>query len=253
MIVRVRCPAKINPFLSVGPRDARGYHPIRTVLQAISLSDTLLVSRSDGEDRIVCDWPGLPAENTLTKSLRLVRELLPVPPLRIELLKSIPAESGLGGGSSDAAGLLRAIGALSPLRPDAFFRDVAAAVGADCPFFLLGGRAKAEGYGEILEPLAELPEAWLVVARPNEGCATGAAYARLDEERRELRPFPADGQLRNDFESVAPRASMELAAALRSLGASRTLLCGSGSAVFGEFPDEATAREVSATLLSRGA
>jgi 4-diphosphocytidyl-2-C-methyl-D-erythritol kinase len=102
----VRCPAKVNTFLSVGPRDARGYHPLRTVFQAVGLFDEVSISTAP-HDEIDCDWDGLPTENTLTKSLRLLRELAPIPPLHITLKKRIPSQAGLGGGSSDAAGVIR--------------------------------------------------------------------------------------------------------------------------------------------------
>ncbi|MCH8979279.1 MAG: 4-(cytidine 5'-diphospho)-2-C-methyl-D-erythritol kinase, partial [Armatimonadetes bacterium] len=82
----VRCPAKVNLFLSVGPRDESGYHPVRTVYQAVGLFDELVVEEA-GEDSVECDWAGLPSDNTVTKALRLLRELVPLPPLRISLTK----------------------------------------------------------------------------------------------------------------------------------------------------------------------
>ena len=99
----VRCPAKVNLFLSVGGRDESGLHSLRTIYQAVGVYDELLVEEA-GEESFECDWPQLPSDNTVTKALRLLRELVPLPPLRISLTKRIPAEAGLGGGSSDAAG-----------------------------------------------------------------------------------------------------------------------------------------------------
>jgi 4-diphosphocytidyl-2-C-methyl-D-erythritol kinase len=241
--LRVPCPAKLNLFLAVGPPDGSGYHPVRTVFQAIGLFDQLRISPSE-EDEIVCSWEGLPEENTLTRTLRLVRELLPVPPLLIELEKGIPAQSGLGGGSSDAAGLLRAIREMLGSRLDeAFLFDVAAAVGKDAPFFLVGGRAKGEGYGEKVTPLEDPDPAWYVVAMPRDAvCPTAEAFRRLDARSYPFADFPADGGLYNDFERVAPCASLELVERLLAYGASGSLLTGSGSAVFGAFSDEGAAR-----------
>lgn len=244
MHLEVLCPAKVNLFLAVGPLDKRGYHPIRTVFQAIDLCDTLRIGPGEGEDRIQCDWDDFPEENTLTRTLRLVRELISVPPLRIELEKRIPAESGLGGGSSDAGGLLRALRKIVyPAPPESFLKDVAAAVGKDVPFFLLGGRARGEGYGERLTPLPDAEGGWYVVVRPyGVGCATKEAYARLDAMSYPFREFSDELDMYNDFERVAPCESLEYIQTFGAYGARGALLCGSGSAVFGLFEDEHEAR-----------
>jgi len=105
MVVRVQCPAKINEFLAVGPRDARGYHPIRTILQAVGLFDELTISDETEKDTFTCNWD-LPERNTITKAWTLGKELAPLPPLSVTLEKRIPIQGGLGGGSSDAAGFL---------------------------------------------------------------------------------------------------------------------------------------------------
>ena len=238
----VHCPAKVNLFLAVGKLDAHGYHPIRTIFQAIGIFDILTISRAE-QDEIVCDWPELPPENTLTKALRLVRELCPVPPLQIHLEKQIPAESGLGGGSSDAAGLLRAVQRITSV-PEAFLMDVAAAVGKDVPFFLVGGRAKAEGYGERLTSLSDAEKEWFVVVRPESvSCNTKEAYARLDQMEYPFHNFPEGDEVYNDFERVAPCESLDYIETLLSYGARDALLCGSGSAVFGRFAEEVEARQ----------
>src|SRR5205823_4324849 len=103
----ILCPAKINEFLSVGPRDERGYHPIRTIFQAISVFDELTITGAE-ENSFTCNIE-LAERNTVTKALSLVKEFVDVPPLAITLKKVIPTGAGLGGGSSNAAGLLRSI------------------------------------------------------------------------------------------------------------------------------------------------
>ncbi|MEX2243140.1 MAG: 4-(cytidine 5'-diphospho)-2-C-methyl-D-erythritol kinase [Fimbriimonadaceae bacterium] len=246
----VRCPAKVNTFLSVGAREESGYHPLRSVMQAVGLFDDLSLTVSE-VDEIVCDCPDLPRENTMTKALRLLRELARVPPLRIELTKRIPAQSGLGGGSSDAAGVIRAARAMLPDEVSAqFAHEVASAVGSDVPFFLVGGRARVTGYGEIVEPLPDVPETWLLIVRPAEAVSTVEAYARLDESPREWREFSDEHY--NDFERVAPCASLELSERLQTHGASGALLCGSGSAVFGTFPNEQDANTAKEKLSNEG-
>jgi 4-diphosphocytidyl-2-C-methyl-D-erythritol kinase len=254
MTFTVPCPAKVNLFLTVGPPDRRGYHPLRTVFQAIDLCDTLTLSVSEGEPSVVFEGAEVPAENTVTKALRLLAEIAPLPPLRIEVTKRIPMESGLGGGSSDAAGLMRAAQHLLGAKlPKAELEGVALAVGADVPFFLVGGRAKAEGYGERLSPLPDTPREWLVVLRPEVGCPTGDMYRKLDEKEREWRDFDDRGFLYNDFERVAPCECLDWIERLRIHGAQDAALSGSGSAVFGRFPDRTTAQIALDSLRGEGA
>lgn len=249
----ILCPAKINTFLAVGPKDRIGYHPLRTFFQAVDLYDRLAIEPSD-RDEIVCSWVEMPAENTLTKVLRLIRELVVVPPLKVELEKNIPAESGLGGGSSDAAGLLRLVQQVivKPL-PDHVLKDIAVATGADVPFFLEGGMARAEGYGEELVPWPDSPIKPLVIVRPDVGVSTPQAFAALDQTPYEWREFPQDPwDLYNDFERVAPCACLHLKESFLSLGAAGALLCGSGSAVFGVFDSPEVADGAFATLQGQG-
>lgn len=250
----VRCPAKVNLFLSVGRPDATGYHPIRTVFQAIGLYDELSIEPSD-VTKITCDWEGLPPVNTLSKTVGLLREIINLEPVHIHLKKAIPSQAGLGGGSSDAAGLLQWVqevyrGQYSQPEMD----SVSPAIGADVPFFLVGGRASAEGYGEILTPLPD-PEIqnWYVVCQPtNVLCSTPYMYRQLDEKEYEWKEFTTDGRLYNDFERVAPCESLDLIETLQLLGCDDAALAGSGSAVFGVCESEEMARLVEEKLLSRG-
>lgn len=238
----VRCPAKVNWSLAVGPPDARGYHPLRTVFQAIGLFDILNIQIASTTE-VTCDWAGMPERNTLTRALSLAHEYAYLPPLHVHLTKRIPAESGLGGGSSDAAGLLRALATIAPeaLTPHVC-HEIAAAVGADVPFFLVGGRARGEGYGDRLTSLPDQLRTWLVIVRPNEGVATAEAYRRLDEIDYPW-ASPGENELFNDFERVAPCICGEIAERLQVHGAQGALLSGSGSAVFGVFDGPDAARQ----------
>lgn len=242
MPLRVRCPAKINLFLSVGPKDFRNYHPIRTIFQAIDLSDTLIIRQEGDKHRVVCDDPTVPRDNTVTKALRLLSEVLPLPPLNVSIEKRIPSESGLGGGSSDAAGLIRAAQVIAGVTiPSGELKGIAEAIGMDVPFFLVGGRARAEGYGELLTPMPDACEQWILVARPTFGCSTEFAYRRLDEQSYDWSDFPESDLLYNDFERVAPDESLNLIRQLSHCGAKDAALSGSGSAVFGRFTTKAAA------------
>lgn len=229
----VPCPAKLNLFLSVGPIDRRAYHPIRTVFQAVSLFDTLTIEISDADEVVA---PDLPENNTVARTLRLLKEVVQLPPLKVVLEKQIPMESGLGGGSSDAAGLIRAAKVIARLPiPEAELLGLAQTIGADVPFFLIGGKARAEGYGERLTVLPDAAEVHYVIAKPNIGCGSGGAYAKLDELSYPWRNFPEQEETYNDFERVAPCESLELIDRMLVLGASGAGLTGSGSAVFGTF------------------
>jgi len=241
MKVVVPCPAKVNLFLAVGPRDSRGYHPIRTVFQAVSLFDTLTIESSDHTE-FVCDWPGMPKDNTVVKAMRLLSEVVRLPKVRVVLQKRIPDKSGLGGGSSDAAGFLRGAMAFVKAKPtEAELRDIAFAIGADVPFFLVGGRARGEGYGEVVTPLEDPPEQWMLIVRPPVDCPTGPAYSRLDELEYPWMDWGGSDELYNDFERVMPTECLLAKHRLLGLGAQGALLTGSGSAVLGLFPSKQSA------------
>lgn len=242
--VTLAAPAKINTFLAVGPPDARGWHPLRTVFQEIDLADAITLEPAE-RDEVTFSVEGVPAENTVTKALRLLRERVEIPPLRVRVEKRIPSEAGLGGGSADAGAILRHFGVGLP---PAELRAMALRIGADVPFSLLGGRARGEGYGEVLTPLPGLPPRPLVLAKPAEGCPTPEMFRLLDAKPREFREFPEEDVLHNDFERVAPCASLDLIERLLVHGADDAALTGSGSAVFGRFADEGAARRAAGKL-----
>lgn len=167
-------------------------------------------------------------------------EVADFPPVAVKLVKRIPSEAGLGGGSSDAAGIIRAAKSLmSATLPDYERKAIAKSIGADVPFFLLGGRAKAEGYGEKLTKIPSPdPIEWYVIAQPEDRCSTREAFSKLDDLEYEWRDFPTEDVLYNDFERVAPRGSLDLMERLQIHGAKDAGLTGSGSAVFGRFQNE---------------
>ena len=111
---------------------------------------------------------------------------------------------------------------------------------------LMPGLARAEGYGELLSPLPDGPPRHLVVARPDVDCSTPTAYAALDRQEYLWRGWPDGEELYNDFERVAPQSCKDLSLAMVRLGADGSLLCGSGSAVFGLFADERVAQAAAA-------
>lgn len=226
----------MNLFLSVGAKDSFGHHPIQTVFQAISLADELEIQLATS-DSFECDSAAVPVDNTVTKAWRLAKEYIDPPKMRVQLRKFVPVQSGLGGGSSDAAGFLRG---LVKLMKGKFgleeAMEVAKAIGSDVPFFLVGGLAKGTGYGEILEPLPDGQRKTMVVVMPNAKVSTADAYAALDQLPRGLVNFPTESDFgANDFEAIAPKESLAALERLRSLGAWQSGLSGSGASVFGVF------------------
>lgn len=249
----IHCPAKINLYLSVGPPDATGYHPVETIMQTIGLFDALHAQPSTtGQHEVVFSDKSIGTENTIQKAITALEEAgLVLPPVKISVQKQIPHQSGMGGGSSNAAAIIRIAQLLSPepLAPEKW-DEIAAQVGVDVPFFLRGGQAKGFHYGEIIEELPDPEPFMLVIAKPTIGSDTTATYAKLDQHNLELKSFRgAESYGYNDFERVAPCESLEIIDRLQSLGASRAALTGSGSAVYGIFDQRDQEADQAATKL----
>ena len=271
MELTLHAPAKVNLTLIVGARRDDGYHDVSTVMQTVGLYDTLMLSGGGSGLTMTCTDPDLPTDGSnlvLRAAALFCQELhLPVPDLHLHLEKCIPSQAGLGGGSSDAAAVLRAMRTLyAPEVSDAELERMAAALGSDVPFFIRGGTALATGRGERLTPLPRLADGWFVVVKPPEGFSTPVMYRRLDELPPEP-PHP-DGMtaalegggvravaaaLYNSFERAVPPVSAvwDIEDALRAHGALAALLSGSGSAVFGLFDREDTARDAADVLRAR--
>ena len=188
MKLTVKAYAKINLFLDITGRRPDGYHTITGVMQAISLHDEVTVEVTEGNNSgitLTCSDPTLP---TGEKNLgwRAARAFLDETGLalaiNIHIEKHIPAAAGMAGGSTDAAAVLRTLNDLcdSPLTEDGL-RRVGLSLGADVPFCLAGGTHLTEGVGEVLTPVAPLPDCDVVVACAGEGVSTPAAYKSLDE------------------------------------------------------------------------
>jgi 4-diphosphocytidyl-2-C-methyl-D-erythritol kinase len=240
--IRIFSPAKVNLSLAVGPPLRNGYHPIRSIFQAISLYDEIVVEPAENESVEVEGMVLEPGSTTLEKTLRLMREVVKVPKMRWKLTKRIPAQSGLGGGSSNAAAVIHALRWLGVAGADSpATLEVARAVGCDVPFFLTGGRCLVQGLGEQVEPLAVSGPEWFVVAQPSIRVSTVEAYKKLDESGAVVGLPDHDTLFRNDFEAVAPAECLDLRDQLIRLGAVGACLTGSGSAVAGMFESELSA------------
>ena len=215
---------------------------------------------------------GIPSDST-NLVVRAARAVLDVAHceagLGIRLHKQIPAQAGLGGGSSDAAATLIGVATLFGLDiGPKLLHDLAASLGSDVPYFLSGGTAVMRGRGEIISPLADAPPLWLVLVKPDESVSTGWAYGALDsiEDRASNRATSRMEQAvktgdpariiacqSNDFELVVFREMPRLAwlrDELQMAGCLSAHLCGSGSALYGIARDEAHALKI-ADLLRR--
>ena len=267
--VRIPAFAKINLRLDILGKRPDGFHELRTVFQSISLHDELRLraSRKPGITLSLQGNESLSREpskkNLVYRAVEaLRRELKARGGVEIVLKKKIPAGRGLGGGSSDAAAALLGYLRLTKreLAP-ARLLEIAASLGADVPFFLLGGRALGVNKGDEIYPLGDIPRLGVLVVSPREiQVPTPDAYRWLKAKPFELTKsaitsklfefcalcWSAQGSdLSNDFEGPVFRRHPRLGKIKRELlqrGAAEASLAGSGSAVFGVFPSPAMAR-----------
>lgn len=271
-VARTLAPAKVNLALYVGARREDGFHELVTVFQAISLADEVEVrlgpASGDATTRLVVTGPDLGPEhdNLAWRAADALRRVAHVAgSIEIRLTKHIPAGAGLGGGSSDAAAVLRCLAVLVGHDDPGALNAVAAALGSDVPFFLgASPTAAGRGRGERIDRLPPLPERALVVAMPSVHVSTPGAYAALASQR-EGRPAPRlpevptplswdavlGGFGHNDFEDVVAPRHPEIAASLsglRDAGAEMAMLSGSGAASFGLMPNGRDGRAVAERL-----
>lgn len=258
-------PAKLNISLEVFGKRPDGYHDIRSVMVPVSLYDEVAVEEAGEGVAVAVDDRSVPsdASNTCHKAARIFMERAGVPRgVRISVRKRIPPEAGLGGGSSDAAATFKGLMALTGVTPpgDALFA-MAAAVGADVPFFMCGRPALVEGLGDRVTPLDWGVPFCALIVKPPFGLPTREGYGRL---RREPGHAPGRGTLPgfrawddlvstvgNDFEQAWAEARPEIGEIKRELlaaGAAAAGMTGSGSAVFGLYRDEEGARGAQGAL-----
>ena len=247
--------AKINLFLEIMGRRPDGYHEIETVMQTVTLADTVTLSgRADGTVVLSCPGLDLPArENLAYRAAKLYLDAAGLSDgVEIAVGKRIPAGAGLAGGSADAAAVLRGLERHYRKLGKEALLELAARLGSDVPFCVEGGCALARGRGEILAPLPRLTDCTVVISAGGDVVSTADAYAATDAQSREprvnavapaLRAGDADavfGAVFNRFGDTAGYARGQIAA-LTADGARAALLTGSGNAVVGLFTDEETA------------
>jgi 4-diphosphocytidyl-2-C-methyl-D-erythritol kinase len=271
--ITVLAPAKVNLYLRIVGRRPDGYHLLDSLMVPVNLYDELTIAASSSQPEIVvtCDDPTIPGDETnlvYKAAALLCRETGIQAKISIALRKFIPAGAGLGGGSSDAAAVLKGLNLLLSLRlAEDQLCALAARLGADVPFFIPCRPAKVTGIGEILTAVPPLPSRWLVIVVPLFGVSTRWAYHRFDElppagmppidvSRQWLAHHQWDTELLvNDLEqAVLPEYPQieRIKAHLLRLGAEGALMSGSGSAVFGVFQSCTTAEQSATALAGQG-
>lgn len=266
--------AKINLYLDVIARREDGFHDIKTVMHTVSLCDDLTVSVKPSATttvHITIDgYPKLPTDsrNLAVRAAELfLSSILSTAEVDIRLVKRIPIAAGLAGGSSDAAAVLRALNrAFKRPLTEKRLCELAAELGSDVPYCLIGGTALCYGRGERMERLPENLELKLVVAIADEHVSTPAAYSELDRifdnftaERDTAHELALDaviesassgnlpnGELYNIFENAVFKTCFgaeSIKAKMIELGATHALMSGSGPSVFGIFHTEPEALE----------
>lgn len=264
--MRLVSPAKINLFLRVTGRRPDGYHDLVSLMCAIRLHDTVTLNFDTDRITVTCSEPGVPTDSSNTAFRAadgFLRHLGLQSGIGIAIDKQIPVAAGLGGGSSNAAAVLRGMNRHygSPLSDDTL-RSIALSIGADVPFFIDPTPSLATGVGEHLEPYPELTPHPIVLLSFGFGVATAEVYNNLNlglTKRKETdtssaltnRGFDARIHLRNDLEPVTAAMHPEVGTAREALldtGAIGALMSGSGPTVFGVFPDPETAQRASKRL-----
>lgn len=263
-------PAKLNLTLEVGEKRSDGYHEVQSVMSCAALYDEVtLESGTSGGISMTCDCPGLPLDDTnlclRAAKLFFKKTGIPCDGLHIDLTKRIPMQSGLGGGSADAAAVLRGLRKL--YRPEMMIKDLermAAELGSDVPFCVRSVTAMVRGRGEQLLKLPKLPLCWFVICKPEFSFSTAEMYAKLDEkelvssidtlglikalEYQDMQEV--SDRLGNCFEGVLEESSeiFTIKNRLLALGARNACMSGSGSAVYGLFTQEDEAKAAAAEL-----
>ena len=277
--VTTDAPCKLNIHLEVGAKRPDGYHNLTSLFQLISLCDTLKANIiEENECRILCREMALPNDNTIARAFEVFRQATGIKGgAAFELAKRVPSGAGLGGGSSDGAAVLRALDSLYGTNLSIEEMEaMALKIGSDCPFFIRGGAALVGGRGEKIFRLKDGPKRYGVLIWPGVNSSTKEAYSLLDAARASagdvagceaekdlseeaaaamqaeyLKP-PSEWRFYNSFAPLLRAKYPPIDRALsdiRDAGAAFCSMTGSGSAVFGIFDDERTAKKAHERLL----
>ncbi len=253
--VIIDAPAKINLFLKILGKRPDGYHDIYSLMQTISLYDTLVISETDRGIELIGSTDVVPIDssNIIWKAVDLLRRHVGFTQgIKVRLTKRVPVGAGLGGGSSDAAATLKGVTQLLGLGLSRHeLQRFGAALGSDVPFFFSAGSALISGRGEIVQEVAVISDYTVLLVVPDFAISTAEAYAqvKIDLTNSLLKPtLNLEGthaelltlfdQIGNDFEGPVIKSHPAVSVCmglLRESGARAVTLSGSGSAFFGLF------------------
>lgn len=258
-MMKILAPAKINLSLDIIGRRPDGYHTLDMVMQSVTLSDTISLSRNEsGSVQVICDESDVPCsqENTVFRAANAFFQIAKVPKsggLLFSIQKRIPRQAGLGGGSTDAAAALKLLNCLYQTNLTAEqLRGIAISAGADVPFCVEGGTAHVTGIGETIQQLPPMQDCHIVICRPDVGIITKEAYNSYDQTKNgeELhtpsvlealktnRLEKLGRALGNAFEAAGvPSEITDIKEKMLRCGCEGACMSGSGSAVFGLFSD----------------
>ena len=253
-MVTVEANAKINLTLDILGKRPDGFHEVAMVMQTIGLHDTLVMEKTERDIELSINVPWLKADekNLAWRAAELMRQEYGIEGgVRIELTKRIPVAAGLAGGSADAAAVLKGMNDLYGLQLDEEkLCELGARLGSDIPFCIMGGTMLATGRGEVLTRISDMPETWVVLAKPRISVSTAWAYQNYDEQGAERHPDneaikqaiargnrkAVAGLLCNVLESVTIKkydVIAEYKQMMLDKGAMASMMSGSGPTVFG--------------------
>ena len=268
--ILINCNAKLNLSLDVTGKRPDGYHTLESIFQSVSVYDSIKISAQEGDSlTFSCNLDNIPTDekNLAVKgALAFLQYSGKKAEISIDLQKRIPSGAGMGGGSADAAGVIHALNLLLETNyPNETLRQIGLQVGADVPFILMGGTAYVKGIGEVIQPLKALPEIPVVIVKGTESISTPMAYRAIDalespqhpDTKAILKAIETQDiqslceNCGNLFEQAISSDDVTRAKKrLKECGASCAVMTGSGSAVFGLFPDasQQTVQEIAEKL-----
>ncbi len=274
--VKLSAYAKINLFLDITGRHENGYHEIDGVMQTVDLCDDIILTVSEGEGiEVLCDSSYAPTgkENIVYRAAEKYLSANDIiAKVKIELTKNIPSPAGMGGGSADAAAVLRGLnGIYNKMSPEQL-EEMALSIGADVPFCICGGTQRVRGVGEILDALPDLKDYYIVVACGKDEMPTPVAYKALDAKYNGFAGENSGGtadfsdfynaiegdfasKMYNVFECVtldACPSTAEIKQIMLEMGALGSIMSGSGPSAFGVFEDINDAEKAADAIKKQG-
>jgi 4-diphosphocytidyl-2-C-methyl-D-erythritol kinase len=262
--VTIKAPAKINLYLEVIKKRPDGYHDIRTIMQSVDLFDIIHVAKTKRDICIESSYPNIPLDerNTAYKAAKIMQDYYKFDGgLKIAIEKNIPIAAGLGGGSSDAAAVLKAINFLYDLKiDDLMLSKLGKEIGADVPYCVLGGTVLAEGIGDRLTRMPDFKGVPIVIVKPDFNIETRSVFSNLNLKdinvNTDLNVFIENlysknisaigSSLYNQLEIVVESRFKQISQLKKFLlenGAIGSLMTGSGPSVFAIFEKEKIARQ----------